>query len=64
MTNPFSFTELELLLGCDARSEGNPHGDTCTLAAHDTKQKEKPLKQVQAQALHISGKQAANITAS
>lgn len=33
MTNPFFFTELELLAGCDARSEGNPREDTCTAAA-------------------------------
>lgn len=27
------FTDLELLLGCDVRSEGNPCGDTCTSTA-------------------------------
>lgn len=54
-----SFTELELLLGCDARSEGNPPPwDTCTLTAHNTNAIYKPPpKPLQAQAKHISNKQ-------
>lgn len=32
------FTELELLLGCDVRSEGKPPWDTCTSMAHNTTQ--------------------------